>query len=108
MADFFVRISQSQDQLRCDVTRMVELWFGNPYVTPTFDEHAMFMAYGAALRSADMSRQVGAVITYESQILATGANDCPKAGGGLYWPERNEKGCIADHPQGARLHTQGR
>ncbi len=100
MADFFVRISQSRDRLRCDVARMVELWFGNPYVTPIFDEHAMFMAFGAALRSADMSRQVGAVITYDSQILATGANDCPKAGGGLYWPERNGKGCIADHPNG--------
>jgi cytidine deaminase len=100
MADFFVRISHSQDQLRCDLTRMVELWFGNPYVTPTFDEHAMFMAFAAALRSADMSRQVGAVVTYDSQILATGANDCPKAGGGLYWPERNQRGCIVDRRRG--------
>jgi deoxycytidylate deaminase len=101
MADFFVRISQSQDQLRCDVKRMVSLWFGDPFITPTFDEHAMFMAFGAALRSADMSRQVGAVVTRNSQILSTGANDCPKAGGGLYWPERSEATqCIDDHPGG--------
>ena len=101
MADFFVRISQSQDQLRCDVKRMVSLWFGDPFITPTFDEHAMFMAFGAALRSADMSRQVGAVVTRDSQILSTGANDCPKAGGGLYWPERSEgTRCIEDHPRG--------
>jgi deoxycytidylate deaminase len=101
MADFFVKITPSQDQLRCDVTRIVSAWFGNPFVTPTFDEHAMFMAFAAALRSADMSRQVGAVVTRKSQILSTGANDCPKAGGGLYWPERNaQTGCIEDHLDG--------
>lgn len=101
MADFFVRISNSHDQLRCDLNRMVSLWFGNPFITPTFDEHAMFMAFGAALRSADMSRQVGAVVTRDSQILSAGANDCPKAGGGLYWPERNlESGCIEDFDGG--------
>ena len=60
---------------------MVDLWFGNPFITPTFDEHAMFLAFSAALRSADLSRQVGAVITKDSQILSAGANDCPKAGG---------------------------
>jgi deoxycytidylate deaminase len=46
----------------------------------------MFLAFAAALRSADLSRQVGAVIAKDKEILATGANDCPKAGGGLYWP----------------------
>ena len=101
MADFFVRISQSHDQLRNDLQRIVSLWFGDPFITPTFDEHAMFMAFSAALRSADMSRQVGAVVTFDSQILSTGANDCPKAGGGLYWPTRNQATqCIEDHPNG--------
>lgn len=46
----------------------------------------MFLAFAAALRSADLSRQVGAVVARNEDILATGANDCPKAGGGLYWP----------------------
>lgn len=89
LADFFVRISESYDQLRCDVQRLVELWFGNPFLTPSFDEYAMFMAFASALRSADLSRQVGAVIAHENEILSTGANECPQAGGGLYWPERN-------------------
>jgi deoxycytidylate deaminase len=81
--------------------RLREFWFGDPFITPTFDEHAMFMAFGAALRSGDMSRQVGAVVTRDSQILSTGANDCPKAGGGLYWPERSaQTQCIEDHPDG--------
>jgi cytidine deaminase len=105
LADFFVRISDSHDRLRFDIKRIVELWFGNPFITPTFDEHAMFMAFAAGLRSADLSRQVGAVVTQDMQILATGANDCPRAGGGLYWPTRQEDGCIADAPNG-RDHTR--
>ncbi|MFM9961856.1 MAG: cytidine deaminase, partial [Planctomycetaceae bacterium] len=105
LADFFVRISESLPRLRCDIQRMVELWFGNPFITPTPDEHAMFLAFSASLRSADLSRQVGAVITRDSPILATGANDCPKAGGGLYWPILKPDGCIGDIPLG-RDHTR--
>lgn len=45
----------------------------------------MFRAYIASLRSADLSRQIGAVITKNKEILAEGVNDCPKAFGGLYW-----------------------
>lgn len=100
LADFFVKTTDSHDRLRCDIKRIVELWFGNPFVTPTFDEHAMFLAFSAALRSADLSRQVGAVVTRDSQILATGANECPQAGGGLYWPERQSDSCIGDAPRG--------
>lgn len=96
LADFFVQVTEDHDRLRCDIKRIVELWFGNPFITPTFDEHAMFMAFSAALRSADLSRQVGAVVARDSQILSTGANECPKAGGGLYWPTRSSSGCIED------------
>lgn len=85
LADFFVRLTNDLDRLRFDIQRIVELWFGNPFITPSFDEHAMFLAFAAALRSADLSRQVGAVITRDFEILSTGANECPRAGGGLYW-----------------------
>jgi deoxycytidylate deaminase len=67
--------------------RILDLIFGNPYITPNFDEYAMFMAFASALRSADLSRQIGAVIAHDNEIIATGANDCPKPGGGLYWPQ---------------------
>ncbi|EMI54679.1 anti-phage dCTP deaminase, partial [Rhodopirellula sallentina] len=107
LADFFVRINENRERLRQDLRRMVELWFGNPYHTPTFDEFAMYMAFSAALRSADLSRQVGAVIAREQTILATGANDCPRPGGGLYWPERDETHRISDQPLG-RDHTRER
>ncbi|MFC1757142.1 anti-phage dCTP deaminase [Planctomycetota bacterium] len=99
LADFFIHASTDNAQMRCDVRRMVELWFGCPFHTPTFDEYAMFMAFSAALRSADLSRQVGAVVARDNQILSTGANECPKAGGGLYWPTRGES-CISDFPDG--------
>ena len=51
----------------------------------------MYMAFSASLRSADLSRQVGAVVTNNSNILSTGANDIPQAGGGLYWPIYNHE-----------------
>ncbi len=91
LSDFFVRIDEDQDKLRNSVWRLLDLLFGHPHVTPTFDEYAMFMAFSAALRSADLSRQVGAVVARNREIMATGANDCPRYGGGLYWPEYDEK-----------------
>ncbi len=46
----------------------------------------MFHARAAALRSASLQRQVGAVVaTTDGDIIAVGANEVPKAGGGLYW-----------------------
>ncbi len=49
-----------------------------------------FMAYSASLRSADLSRQIGAAICNNNEVLAMGANDCPKFNGGLYWPLYDE------------------
>ena len=55
-------------------------------MTPTMDEYGMFHAKAAALRSADLSRQVGAVImTDHGEIIAAGCNEVPKAGGGAVW-----------------------
>ncbi len=87
LADFFVHLDHDIDKFKKSIWRILDLMFGNPYITPNFDEYAMFMAFTAALRSADFSRQIGAVIARDNEIIATGGNDCPKAGGGLYWPE---------------------
>ncbi len=68
--------------------RFFDLIFGYPYATPTKDEFAMFMAFTSSFRSGDLSRQVGAVVSSEEgEIIATGCNDVPKKGGGLYWPD---------------------
>jgi cytidine deaminase len=75
------------------MSRFVELLFGNPFHTPSKDEQAMFFAFSAALRSASLARQVGAVITREDgSIIAVGTNEVPKAGGGQYWENDDPDG----------------
>ncbi len=99
LSDFFIRLDKGEEKTRGELRRIVELLFGHPNRTPTFDEYATFFAFAAALRSADLSRQVGAVIARDDVILATGANDCPRATGGLYWPIE-DGGRTADEPSG--------
>jgi len=84
-ADFFLDVSD-RGAARNELQRFLELFFDHKYHTPSRDENAMFHAYGAALRSADLSRQVGAAIaTKEGDILAVGCNEVPRFGGGAYW-----------------------
>jgi len=52
---------------------------------PTTAETAMHAAAGAAMRSACLSRQVGAaLVDSDGNVVATGTNEVPKAGGGVY------------------------
>lgn len=84
-ADVFLHWKAEPDEKA--LARFVELLFGRPYLTPLADEHRMFLAYASALRSGELSRQVGAApISKEGDVLALGANDVPRRGGGLYWP----------------------
>jgi len=83
--DFFVN-ARSAQQVAEATRRSIELLFGNIFHTPSRDEYAMFHAQAAAVRSASLQRQVGAVIaTGDGDIVAVGANEVPKPGGGLYW-----------------------
>jgi deoxycytidylate deaminase len=83
--DLFINADNPRD-LRSTIRRFVEALFGYQFHTPTKDEYGMFLATAACRRSADLSRQVGAVVTTrEGQIVAVGCNEVPKAGGGLYW-----------------------
>lgn len=85
LADAFVNLdAPDKDE---QINRVIDLLFGNPHISPDQDEHSMFLAFAASLRSADLSRQVGAAIISENgELLATGANDVPKHQGGQYWP----------------------
>lgn len=84
LADAFINIDNPNHSQKLE--RVFKLLFGFPYSTPTVDEYAMFMAFSASLRSADFSRQVGAVVmSKHGDCLATGANDVPCYPGGLYW-----------------------
>jgi len=85
LADVFVQLKRHAYEE--ELSRFFSLVFSNPYVTPTQQEHAMFLAYASSLRSGQLGRQVGAAITSKSgDVLAVGCNDVPKPGGGLYWP----------------------
>jgi deoxycytidylate deaminase len=76
-----------------EIDRLVNLFFGNNFVTPTHDEYAMYAAKSASLRSADLSRQVGAAIfSQDGEAITLGANEVPKPGGGTYF-----EGDIEDH-----------
>lgn len=84
----FYASTHPDGELEAGVDRYFRLFFGDPFVTPTRDEYAMFQTHTAALRSADLSRQVGAAVcTREGDIIAVGCNEVPKAGGGQYWPD---------------------
>lgn len=87
LADYFVS-AESRSKLDENLLRLVRLSFGHPYISPTRDEQGMFYAQASAMRSLDLSRQVGAAITdSDGSVLATGCNEVPKFGGGLYWGE---------------------
>lgn len=69
-----------------DISRFVELFFGQMWHTPTVDEQGMALAYLAKVRSASPARQVGASITTSrGRVLAIGTNEVARAGGGQYW-----------------------
>lgn len=83
VADVFLKAGPG---LREDTRRFVNLLFRAPFITPTMDEFLMFHARASSQRSADLSRQVGAVIaTNRGDILSTGCNEVPRAGGGVNW-----------------------
>lgn len=101
LSDFYLNVGKNEDQVINTIQRFLELIFSHPYKNPTFDEFAMYMAFSSSVRSGDLSRQVGAVISKNKQIIATGANEVPSAGGGHYWAETNsDTGEVFDLPDG--------
>ncbi|KYP10312.1 MAG: hypothetical protein A0129_13510 [Limnobacter sp. CACIAM 66H1] len=86
LADYFMHHPLGDQELIPEqTTRFINLVHGHNGITPTKHEHAMYVAHSTALKSSCLSRQVGAVITDKSdRIIAVGANDVPKYGGGLY------------------------
>lgn len=88
-ADFVIDCS-TQKSLNESVERLVKIFFGYPFISPSRDEYASYIANAASYRSLDLSRQVGAAIfTKSSEIVSLGCNEVPASGGGTYW-EGNE------------------
>ena len=65
--------------------RLIDIKTHSRIIRPTIPEKAMHFAMTAQISSSCLSRQVGAAIVDENgDIIATGANEVPKAGGGVY------------------------
>lgn len=85
LSDAFVHCGD-KDECEQELDRLFSLVLGTEIVTPRMEEFGMFQAFGAALRSSQMGRQVGAAILSEmGDVIAVGANEVPKRGGGSYW-----------------------
>lgn len=92
-----------------NLSRLVKIVSHSELVRPTVGETAMHHAYSAQMQSACLSRQVGAaVVDINGNVVATGTNEVPKAGGGVYgesfernlhdarcafFPQSNERYC---------------
>lgn len=84
MADVIIDTSTRQ-KTKDTISNFLKVFFGNPSIAPKPDEYGSYMASSAALRSSDLSRQVGAAIFTENlEIIALGANEVPKFQGGTY------------------------
>jgi cytidine deaminase len=73
-------------EMDTQLDRFVQAFFGRTDISPSKNEYGMYAAKSAALRSADLSRQVGAaVFTDDGELITQGCNEVPKAFGGTYW-----------------------
>jgi len=89
--------------------RVLSLIFGNTLETPTDDEDGMALAYVAALRSSDLSRQVGAaIVSRTGEVLGTGRNEVPAPGGGQYSPRAEGRPTARDCDVGVDSNTKER
>jgi cytidine deaminase len=85
VADLFINLDDPQGAEHL-IDRFLEGLFGANFVSPTRQEYGMYLARNTALRSLDLSRQVGAAImTSAGETITSGCNEVPKATGGTYW-----------------------
>ncbi|MFC3393399.1 anti-phage dCTP deaminase [Brenneria rubrifaciens] len=103
LADYFIK-NLDTEVMKKSVQRFIDLIHSANNITPSKDESGMYAAYSASLGSACLSRQVGAsIMDVSGNIIATGRNDVPQYGGGLYTSESkkdrrcfNKNGCHND------------
>lgn len=94
LADFFVDNTTDRERkggsnpdwkVNEDLSRLVKIITHSELTRPNLPETAMYHAFSAQMQSACLSRQVGAaVVDKQGNIIATGTNEVPKAGGGVY------------------------
>lgn len=95
LSDYFVdntvrRFVQDDEEnpdwnLMDQLGRLVDILTRSRIVRPWPNETGMFHAYGARMQSSCLSRQVGAaLLDQHGAVVATGTNEVPRAGGGVY------------------------
>jgi len=92
LSDFLINLTENNNnKLKFYISRICLAIFDFPYLSPTFDEFAMYTAKKSSFRSSDLSRQVGAVLTKNNEIISIGVNDVPRYRGGQYWTEYQDQ-----------------
>jgi deoxycytidylate deaminase len=94
LSDFFVDNTTDREKkgssnpdwrVNEDLNRLVKIITHSELIRPKQAETAMYQAFGSQMQSACLSRQVGAaVVDKHGTVVATGTNEVPKAGGGVY------------------------
>lgn len=94
---FFENNYDKETKIQFECQRFLNLLFQGTIETPRQDEYGMHLAFMAADKSACLSRQVGAaIISHDGSVIATGCNDVPQFGGGLYTSESpSDNRCFA-------------
>jgi deoxycytidylate deaminase len=99
--DVIINSDLNEENVREQVTRFCDLLFGSNKISPTKIEYGMFAAKAAALRTLDLSRQVGAAIfSPQGEIISMGSNEVPKGLGGTYWSDDPNKFDDRDYCRG--------
>ena len=102
-ADFFVDNTRDDPEdkkqfLDEPLGRLIRIITHNKIERPTIEETAMHHAHSACVRSACLSRQVGAALLGgDGTIVATGVNEVPRPGGGVYGEDVTQTGTVNDH-----------
>ena len=77
LADVFID-GISIDIMEHKIVRFFNAFFGKNDISPSKDEFGMYIAKSASLRSADLSRQVGAaIIAEDGEIVTQSCNEVP-------------------------------
>jgi deoxycytidylate deaminase len=81
-----------------ELKRIVKIVTHSHIVRPNPAETAMHAAYAAQTQSACLSRQVGAaLIDKHGNLISTGTNEVPRAGGGVYGEDPSAPSDVPDH-----------
>lgn len=89
-SDFFIDNTKSDPEdvhhhLDEPLARLLSIVSHDRIIRPNIEETAMHHAHSARVRSACLSRQVGAaLVDADGTVVATGVNEVPVAGGGVY------------------------